>query len=455
MPGHSDAFIRATGVAMESPEGMAILTDVLNEVCQLFPSPHIHLGSDETHITNPDFIPTMGGIVRSFGKEVVLWRPGGPLDGNAVYQLWARGTANGDYAIDSDDAYFNHHGFFTSPINFYNKQYCGVQDGSDRNLGAIACLWHDRFAASEEDVFLMSPVAQGLVALAERTWCGGGRGSQERVMATSGTEEFCRFRSFENRMLIHRDRYWTEEPFNYVRQTNISWHVFGPFPNGGDLNKSFPPEENDSQMYFFNGQVFEAEEARGATIFFNGWAPDTGFYSDSVANSTAYVRTYVYSPTERDAAMWVGFTNCSRSKTDPTPLLGHWDYRSSKIWLNDELLQPPVWNNPGQTVGLEDPIDPQLFFYTRQPTQVHLNAGWNKILIKAPIGSSSYAKWMCTAVVGSWDGTKFRELDDIVYSPTADFDFNTDGAFIPGDISMDCCVDLHDFARFMLNWLHF
>ncbi len=55
MPGHSAAFVRATGHDMQSPEGMKILKDLMEEICtEVFPdAPWIHIGTDEVQFTNP------------------------------------------------------------------------------------------------------------------------------------------------------------------------------------------------------------------------------------------------------------------------------------------------------------------------------------------------------------------------------------------------------------------
>ena len=52
---------------------------------------------------------------------------------------------------------------------------------------------------------------------------------------------------------------------------------------------------------------------------------------------------------------------------------------------------------------------------------MHLNAGWNKILVKAPVGGNA-TKWMCTAVLVTWDGGKVRALGGVTYAtrPTND-----------------------------------
>ena len=47
MPGHSAAFVRAFRHDMQSPEGMKILKLLLDEVCETFDVPYLHIGTDE------------------------------------------------------------------------------------------------------------------------------------------------------------------------------------------------------------------------------------------------------------------------------------------------------------------------------------------------------------------------------------------------------------------------
>lgn len=112
MPGHSAAFIRTFRHDMQSPEGMKILKLLIDEVCETFDVPYLHIGTDEVAFTNPDFVPEMVSYVRSKGKKVISWNPGwhykpGEID---MTHLWSyRGKAQpGIPAIDSKFHYLNH-----------------------------------------------------------------------------------------------------------------------------------------------------------------------------------------------------------------------------------------------------------------------------------------------------------------------------------------------------------
>ena len=105
MPGHSRAFEKAFGTDMQSPQGMKILKEILDEVVETFEVPYIHIGTDEVAFTNPAFVPEMVAYIRAKGKKVISWNPGwhykeGEID---MTQLWSyRGKAQkGIPAIDS------------------------------------------------------------------------------------------------------------------------------------------------------------------------------------------------------------------------------------------------------------------------------------------------------------------------------------------------------------------
>lgn len=69
MPGHSAAFIRTFRHDMQSPEGMKILKLLLDEICETFDVPYLHIGTDEVHFTNPQFVPEWWLISVIKGKK--------------------------------------------------------------------------------------------------------------------------------------------------------------------------------------------------------------------------------------------------------------------------------------------------------------------------------------------------------------------------------------------------
>lgn len=69
MPGHSDAFRRAFHHDMQSREGKQILKLLLDEICETFDVPYLHIGTDEVAFKDNDFVPEMVSYVRSKGKK--------------------------------------------------------------------------------------------------------------------------------------------------------------------------------------------------------------------------------------------------------------------------------------------------------------------------------------------------------------------------------------------------
>ena len=124
MPGHSAAFVRTFRHDMQSPEGMKILKLLIDEVCETFDVPYLHIGTDEVQFTNPDFVPEMVAYVRSKGKKVISWNPGwhykpGEID---MTHLWSyRGKAQkGIPAIDE-----HHHQLEVHIEHIEHEAVCG------------------------------------------------------------------------------------------------------------------------------------------------------------------------------------------------------------------------------------------------------------------------------------------------------------------------------------------
>ena len=177
MPGHSAAFIRTFRHDMQSPEGMKILKLLIDEVCETFDVPYLHIGTDEVAFTNPDFVPEMVSYVRSKGKKVISWNPGwhykpGEID---MTHLWSyRGKAQpGIPAIDSKFHYLNHFDTFADLVALYNSRIYNKVEGSDDIAGTILAIWNDRMISKEEDMIVQNGFYPSMLAIAERAWRGG------------------------------------------------------------------------------------------------------------------------------------------------------------------------------------------------------------------------------------------------------------------------------------------
>lgn len=428
MPGHSAAFVRAFRHDMQSPEGMKILKLLLDEVCETFDVPYLHIGTDEVEFTNPHFVPEIVAYVRSKGKKVISWNPGwhykpGEID---MTHLWSyRGKAQpGIPAIDSKFHYLNHFDVFGDIVALYNSRIYDQAEGSEDIAGTILALWHDRLIDNEWNLVIENGLYPNMLAIAERAWRGGGTEYFDglgTILPPEDTEAFKEFADFEKRMLWHKEHTFKGYPFAYVKQTNVKWNITDAFPNGGDMDKVFPPEQELKDVYHYNGNTYGVRQAIGAGIYLRHVWGDMvpAFYADPKENHTAYAYTWVYSPKDQEVGLWAEFQNYSRSEMDLAPLPDKWDYKGSRIWINDREILPPVWTATHKVKSYEVPLGNENCV-GRVPLAVHLNKGWNKVFLKLPIGKFKMAetrlvKWMFTAVFVTPDGE--RAVEGLIYSP--------------------------------------
>ncbi len=365
MPGHSAAFVRAFRHDMQSPEGMKILKLLLDEVCETFDVPYLHIGTDEVEFTNPHFVPEMVAYVRSKGKKVISWNPGwhykpGEID---MTHLWSyRGKAQpGIPAIDSKFHYLNHFDVFGDIVALYNSRIYDQAEGSEDIAGTILALWHDRLIDNEWNLVIENGLYPNMLAIAERAWRGGGTEYFDglgTILPPEDTEAFKEFADFEKRMLWHKEHTFKGYPFAYVKQTNVKWNITDAFPNGGDMDKVFPPEQELKDIYHYNGNTYGVRQAIGAGIYLRHvWGNMVpAFYADPKENHTAYAYTWVYSPKDQEVGLWAEFQNYSRSEMDLAPLPDKWDYKGSRIWINDREILPPVWTATHKVKSYEVPL---------------------------------------------------------------------------------------------------
>lgn len=428
MPGHSAAFVRTFRHDMQSEEGMKILKLLMDEVCETFDVPYLHIGTDEIQFTNPNFVPEMTAYIRAKGKKIISWNPGwhykpGEID---MTHLWSyRGKAQpGIPAIDSRFHYVNHFDTFGDIIALYNSRIYNQAEGSDDIAGVILALWNDRLVVPEEDLIKQNNFYPNMLAIAERAWRGGGYQYFDKkgtILPAETTPQFKEFADFENRMLWHKEHYFERYPFAYVKQTNVKWRLTDAFPNEGDLTKVFPPERELQTSYTYNGKTYSTRDLTGAGIYLRHvWGTLVpGAYKNPEQNHTGYAWTWVYSPKEQEAGAWIEFQNYSRSEMDLPPLPGKWDYKGSRIWLNDQEILPPVWTAVHRVKTNEIPLGNENCV-VRPPITVRLQKGWNKVFIKLPVGAFSLPetrllKWMYTFVLVTPDGKK--AVDGLIYSP--------------------------------------
>jgi len=432
MPGHSAAFVRATGVDMQSEKGMEILKDLMDEICtEVFPDlSWIHIGTDEVQFTNPSFVPEMVAYIRSLGKKVISWNPGwnyqpGEIDAT---QLWSyRGKAQpGIPAIDSRFHYINHFDVFGDIVALYNSSIYNADQGSDDLAGSILAAWNDRILPHENDIIMQNSFYPHMLAFAERSWLGGGSEYFDKhgvILPTDESDEvFQSFADFERRMLWHKEHTFAGEPFPYVKQTQVKWLITDPFPNGGNLDAVFPPESALNDSYTYNGKIYEANPATGAGIYLRHVWGNTipAFFENPQEYHTVYAYTRVWSPKEQTAGLWVSTQDYSRSESDLPPPQGEWDYKRSRIFVNNKIIAPPIWDN-NHTEKTNEVTLKNENFTARPPIAVHLKKGWNKVLLKLPVGKFStpevrLQKWMFTFVFVTPDGKK--AMPGLIYNPS-------------------------------------
>lgn len=406
MPGHSAAFKRATKFDMQSDSGLLIVKEILKEFFETYDLPYLHIGADEVKITNKNFLPEISKFIRTYDKKIIGWEPGGNFDDDIIRQLWMEdeGLTGGQEKvrfIDSRHLYVNHMDPLESVVTIFNRQLCDVNVGNSQAMGATLCLWPDRAVAKEEDAISMNAVYPAMLAFAERSWLGNGYVGWISNMDLHGLEAKQSFVDFEERLLDHKKEYFSGLSFPYQKQSDITWKLYGPYDNGGDLSKKFEPEATN----FDFENIAAVQTTTGGTIVLrHWWAPKIqSVLPEPKENTTWYAFRRIWADQDTTKNFWIGFYNISRSQSSNSPKAATWDNRESQIWLNDELIPAPKWMRANQSGNLEIPLIDESYEY-RAPAKLRLKKGWNTVRIKAPVGSfngenwNNPVKWMFTFV---------------------------------------------------------
>lgn len=412
MPGHSAAFVRTFKTDMQSEKGTQILKDIIDEVCATFDVPYLHIGTDEVQFTNPEFVPMMVKYIRDKGKKVISYNPGwnykpGEID---ITQLWSyRGKAQkGISAIDSRYHYANHFDTYADLVAMFNSRIYNQPEGSDDLAGCIVAFWNDRYIDNTPQLLAENNFYPYMLTLAERAWRGGGNcyfDGKGTLLWEDEPEQLAAFKEFEDRLLWQKNTWLKEVPFPYVRQTQSEWKITDAFPNGGDLNKVFPPEEKEDSVYQYEGKTYKTRKIIGNGIYLRHvWGTLVpGFYANPQENHTAYATRWIYSPKERKTQLMLEFQNYSRSESDLAPHQGTWDYKCSRAWLNGQEIMPPIWENTNTERSNEITLKNENYM-SRPAIDITLKKGWNKLMLKLPVGKFSsketrLVKWMFTAAI--------------------------------------------------------
>lgn len=404
MPGHSAAFKRAMGVDMQSEKGVVICKNILTELCREFDVPYVHVGGDEVKITNKEFLPKMIDLLKLHGKKVIAWNPGGNVPEGTVLQMWVGNAKPKDRypAIDSRHLYLNHFDPLEGVSATFNHKICDTSFATADRKGAILCNWPDRRVNKEEDLISMNAVYPVMLAFAERSWLGGGYVNFTSDIGIPGTKRYTDFAEFENRLLEHQRLYFKNHFFPYVKQSDIEWKLVGPFANNGKTEMVFEPE---AVSFVDTVQLKNYPSVFGATIWLRHfWSPMIGSHLDNQQDSsTYYAIRKIWSNEAGEKKFWIGFNNIGRANATNSPPKGEWDYKSSRVWVNGNLISPPDWKRAGQKGDLEIPLTDEGYEY-REPTKIFLQKGWNTVLIKVPVSRFSGewqnpVKWMFTFVL--------------------------------------------------------
>lgn len=412
MPGHSAAFERTFKTDMQSEKGTQILKDIIDEVCATFDVPYLHIGTDEVQFTNPEFVPMMVKYIRDKGKKVISYNPGwnykpGEID---MTQLWSyRGKAQkGIPAIDCRYHYANHFDTYADLVSMFNSRIYNQPEGSDDLAGCIVAFWNDRFIDNTPQLLAENNFYPYMLTLAERAWRGGGNcyfDGKGTLLWEDEPEQLAAFKEFEDRLLWQKNTWLKEVPFPYVRQTQSEWQITDAFPNGGDLNKVFPPEQQEDSVYQYEGNTYHSRKIIGNGIYLRHvWGTLVpGFYANPQENHTAYATRWIYSPKERKTQLMLEFQNYSRSESDLAPRQGTWDYKCSRAWLNGKEIMPPVWENTNTERSNEITLKNENYM-SRPAIDITLKKGWNKLMLKLPVGKFSsketrLVKWMFTVAL--------------------------------------------------------
>ena len=429
MPGHSRAFERTFRHDMQSPEGEKILKLLIEEACEMFDVPYLHIGTDEVKFTNPDFVPAMVKFVREHGKKTISWNPGWNYEegGIDLTNMWSyRGKPTpGIPAIDMRMHYINHFDTYADIVALFRSNVYGHKKAEDGIEGVEIALWNDRYIEDEASLIAQNSVYPAMLAVAERSWCGGGEEYFDRLgtrLTDKEEQDFSAFTDFERRLLWHKSHTLDSIFIPYVKQSNIKWRITDAFPNGGNVATSFPPEtEGLKESYVFNDSIYSTSTANGAGIYLRHvWGTlIPAHYSDPKPNHTAYAYTWVYAPRKMEVGIQAETQNYSRSESDLPPRQGTWDYRGSKFWVNGKEIAPPVWASQHTDRSNEIPLGNENFA-ARPVIPFTLDRGWNSVMIKLPVGEftspeTRLEKWMFTFVFTTPDGRE--AAPGLIYSP--------------------------------------
>lgn len=380
MPGHSAYFAKAFGFGMGDRRALPILEKLLEEFCAEIPKedcPILHIGSDEVHIAAPDaFIKRIGDKVIALGRTPMIWNPGLKNDGRYISQLWREAEAGEISAgknagiVDSGLGYLNAHAPEAVVRRHFFKRTCGTDKGDAARLGGIACLWPDTRVDDKSKIAAQSGQWPGVVSFSENVWRGRPAfpAAYADALPTGDKAALAAYVAFEDTLAVHRDTFFRDVAFPFVKTSGIVWKIAGPID----------PKTPDAPAASFRAQ--------GGDITLPMKAPE-GTYFEAT--------TVIVSPDDRTILARIGFETPTRSNRQSAgiPKAGEWSGTGASVSVNGAPLPPPVWKNPGAhfepkptwfSPANELPLEDEELYWTREPSPLPLKEGRNRIVIRIP-----------------------------------------------------------------------
>ncbi|MDD6472992.1 MAG: family 20 glycosylhydrolase [Bacteroidales bacterium] len=389
MPGHSEYFLTTFGFKMATPEGMKVLEACLKEFMAEIPvedCPYLHIGSDEVRVSDPKgFMAFCENILREGGRTPIAWDPGLPSDGVTIGQVWrgqvAESIRQSGYEkryIDSYHGYLNGVHPVQNVTKYLQHQFCAVNEGNEKALGGILCLWNDVRIDDKEKLFAHNGATNGLLAFAERIWCGGPGVTEltdETLSPEPGTDLYARLQDFESRLAYHRDHQLYDWDMRWVSNRDMKWQVTLPQRRGTDV----------SQM--------EWVTAWGGVLDFN--AICAKHQVKVLPTMDAWAETILYAERDTVISVMIGFDVPARSNRK-SPGIGHQGYweMDGRVFVNGEEIFPEPWNEPEKytyyydtwgSAPAEIPYTDEQFCWMRAPKKIALKAGKNTVRLYCPI----------------------------------------------------------------------
>lgn len=453
MPGHSAAFRKAIGKDMQTPEGMQVLKEALDEIIPLFKDSLFHIGSDEVHFKMKEFMPEMIRYVRSKGKQVVVWYPGYAPDSNAVRMCW--GEYEAGYSLDKSAPYIDCNGFYMDwmdsqggVLQTFFQYPCEVPQAGGKALGSEMCVWTDGAISSDERILLQYPFYPTMLTFSERIWRGSREKRRDLVanLPAKGTKAWEAFNEFEDRLIYHRNRYFKSIPFAYVKQSEMKWRLIGPFNHHGINDTSFEPEKVIKEKYIvrkdtltWNDTVAYGGEIQIRTLYamFNmhrnqyrlDFLPTVMSSSVGKKDGTCYALTRIKSPKNQEVYLMFGLNgmwgHSGGYRSARAPEHGSWDFSGGDVWLNGIRVLPPSrwpfeslpWTGWGKG-RIEVPLTEEGYFF-RPPVKIKLRKGVNEILVRTVFGhwkgDNGQRKWQFCCMPVLWDGCHYTEVKGLEY----------------------------------------